>query len=108
MELTSEKKMYQKLVQKAWADEAFKKALINSPVATIEKFTGEKLNIPEGKTLVVRDLSDTSTIYFDIPSFQSLDDIELSEEQLEEVAGGISGYEDCSCTGDVIGIFKKN
>ncbi|MFV0247947.1 MAG: class IIb bacteriocin, lactobin A/cerein 7B family [Tenacibaculum sp.] len=33
---------------------------------------------------------DTSTIYFDIPAEPNLDELELTEEQLEMVAGGIS------------------
>ena len=43
--------------------------------------------MPEGKTLVVRDQTDESAVYINIPAKQQLD-AELSEEQLSAVAGG--------------------
>jgi hypothetical protein len=90
MEFTQEQKVYAEIVQKAWEDATFKKELIANPVATIEMFTGKKVNLPAGKTLVVRDQTDDSIVYINIPvaSKQSVDE-ELNEEQLEVVAGGI-------------------
>jgi arginyl-tRNA synthetase len=92
MEFTQEQKLYAEIVQKAWEDTSFKEELIANPVATIEKFTGKKMSLPEGKTIVVRDQTDESTVYINIPaaSKQSVD-AELSEEQLETVAGGMIG-----------------
>lgn len=46
------------------------------------------MNLPAGKTLVVRDQTDESTVYINIPVKLNIDDIELSEEQIEVVAGG--------------------
>ncbi len=88
MELTKEQKLLQQVVQKAWEDETFKQELVNSPLEAIEKLTGEKLNLPEGKTLVVRDQTNESTLYINIPAEPNLEDLELNEEQLEAVAGG--------------------
>jgi hypothetical protein len=88
MEFTQEQKAYAEIVQKAWDNADFKNQLIDNPVATIEKLTGNKLNIPAGKTLVVRDQTNESTVYINIPSKPNMEDIELSEEQLEVVAGG--------------------
>jgi len=88
MEMTQEQKLFQDVVQKAWEDTAFKNELIANPVATIEKLTGQKLNIPKGKTLVVRDQTNESIVYINIPAEQKLEDVELNEEQLEAVAGG--------------------
>ena len=87
MEFTQDQKVYAEIVQKAWEDAEFKKELLSNPVAAIEKLTGKKLNLPEGKTLVVRDQTDDATIYINIPSKVELD-AELNEEQLEAVAGG--------------------
>jgi hypothetical protein len=87
MEFTQEQKMYAEIVQKAWEDADFKKELISNPVAAIEKLTGKKLNLPEGKTLVVRDQTDESTVFINIPVSPEVD-AELNEEQLEAVAGG--------------------
>ncbi|KRD12434.1 TOMM propeptide domain-containing protein [Flavobacterium sp. Root901] len=90
MELTQEQKIYAEIVQKAWEDAAFKKELVANPVAAIEKFTGKKMNLPAGKTLVVKDQSNESTIYINIPvSTKKYADAELTDEQLEAAAGGV-------------------
>ncbi len=88
MEFSQEQQMYAEIVQKAWDDAEFKKELVTNPVATIEKFTGKKMNLPEGKKLVVRDQSDDTAIYINIPAKKQVD-AELSEEQLEAVSGGL-------------------
>jgi len=89
MEITKEQKIYAEIVQKAWEDAEFKKELVANPVAAIEKFTGKKLNLPEGKTFVVRDQTDESAVYINIPAKSSLDNVELSDKQLEAVSGGV-------------------
>jgi hypothetical protein len=88
MEFTQEQKLYAEIVQKAWEDPQFKSELMTSPVEAIEKATGQKLNLPQNKTLVVRDQTDESTIYINLPARSNTDDVELNEEQLEVVAGG--------------------
>ena len=90
MEFTQEQKLYAEIVQKAWEDADFKKALVENPVEAIESFTGQKLNIPVGKTLVVRDQTAEDTVYINIPAAPEVD-TELNEEQLEAVSGG-TGY----------------
>ncbi|WP_415328993.1 NHLP leader peptide family RiPP precursor [Chryseobacterium sp. MMS23-Vi53] len=90
MEFTQEQKMYAKIVQKAWEDAEFKNELIHNPIEAIEKFTGKKLDLPEGKKLVVRDQMDNSAIYINIPAKPN-EDVELSESQLEMVSGGTIG-----------------
>ena len=89
MEISKEHKLYQDVIQKAWEDIAFKNELIANPVKAIEKLTGERINLPEGKTIVVRDQTNDSTVYINISAEQKADDVELNEEQLEAVAGGI-------------------
>ncbi len=86
MELSKEQQTYQAVIQKAWEDANFKAALVADPVATIEAFTGEKVSIPAGKTLVVRDQTKEDTVYINIPATQ--DNVELQEEQLDAVSGG--------------------
>ena len=88
MEFTQEQKSYAEIVQKAWESPEFKSELTANPVEAIEKLTGKKLNLPAGKTLVVRDQTDESTVYINIPAKYNTEDIELNEEQLEAVAGG--------------------
>lgn len=88
MEFTQEQKTYAEIVQKAWEDKQFKDELVNSPIEAIEKFTGKKINIPADKKIVVRDQTDESVFYINIPAKPS-DDIELNDDQLEMVAGGM-------------------
>jgi len=88
MEITQEQKLYSEIVQKAWEDAEFKEELVANPVAAIEKITGKKLTLPEGTKFVVRDQTDESTVYINIPAKSNLDNVELNEDQLEAVAGG--------------------
>lgn len=88
MELTKGQELFKTVVAKAWEDADFKQLLISNPLEAIEKLTGERLNIPEGKKLVVHDQTDESSVYINIPVEQCIDDMELTEEELEIVAGG--------------------
>jgi len=93
MELTKKQEVSQNimtnLIVKCWEDAEFKKELMANPIATIEKFTGNEINLPEGKRVVVRDQSaDANVVYINIPAEPNLDELELSDEQLELVAGG--------------------
>jgi hypothetical protein len=100
MDFTNGQKMYGEIVQKAWEDTQFKNDLMVNPVETIEKFTGNKFNLPEGQTLVVKDQTDESTVYLNIPRKVNFDDLELTDEQLESAAGGEVGI-----TIGLVGIF---
>lgn len=88
MEFTKEQKLFQSIVQKAWEDSAFKAELMTNPVSAIEALTGEQINLPEGKTIVVRDQTDDSVVYINIPAEPNMEDVELNEEQLEIISGG--------------------
>ena len=88
MELTREQKLLQAIIQKAWEDANFKERLKESPLEAIQTLTGEQLNLPKEKTILVTDQSSLDIIYINIPAQPSMDDVELTEEQLEIVAGG--------------------
>jgi hypothetical protein len=90
MEITQEEKFYAEVVNKAWEDADFKKELVANPVAAIEKLTGKTVNLPKGKKLVIRDQTDETKVFINIPTppKDNRDDVELNEEQLEAVAGG--------------------
>ncbi len=89
MELSQEQNLNSQVVQKAWKDAEFKKNLLANPVATIENFTGHKISLPEGQELVVVDQSASSKVYFNIPREVDVNDLELTEAELEAVSGGI-------------------
>lgn len=92
MKLTLQQQKSQELlhtiITKAWEDEDFKHALIEDPINVIERATGERVRLPEGKTLIVRDQSNEAVIYINIPSEADIQDMELNEDQLEDIAGG--------------------
>jgi CheY-like chemotaxis protein len=88
MELTKEQKMMQDVISKAWNDAGFKQQLMTEPVAAIEKLTGQKLGLPKDAKLEVYDQSNPKVIYLNIPPMPNMDDIELSDKDLELVAGG--------------------
>lgn len=92
MELSKEQAVIFSVISKAWEDESFKQELITSPIEAIKKATGETVKVPEGKTLVVRDQTDTSTIFINIPAEPKVDDMEMTEEQLESIAGGLDPF----------------
>lgn len=76
------------IISKAWEDINYRNELIADPIKAIEKLTGVKVAIPEGKTLVITDQTDKSKVYVNIPAEPEIENMELSEEQLEAVAGG--------------------
>ncbi|UHG94886.1 NHLP leader peptide family RiPP precursor [Spirosoma oryzicola] len=76
------------VISKAWEDTSFRTELIADPVKSIEKLTGIKIVLPEGKSLVFLDQTDKSKIYVNIPSEPEVENMELTEDQLEAVAGG--------------------
>ena len=90
MEFAQQQKLYAEIVQKAQEDVQFKTELMANPVVAIEQLTGHKLNLPQDKTLVVRDQTDESTVYINIPKDPR--NMELTEEQMEAVAGGKTDY----------------
>src|SRR5262249_35966638 len=72
-----------RLLAKAWHDASFKQALLQNPTAVVEREFGTPL--PAEVTLRVV-AEDARTQYLVLPPV--LSDLELSDEQLEQVAGG--------------------
>lgn len=92
MELTKDQRVLESIVKKAWQDPAFKNNLISSPLATLENFLGQPIDLPEGKNISVVDQSNPSTIFINIPADPNVivEDMELSEEQLDIISGGLA------------------
>lgn len=86
---TDEKhRMFDSVVQEAWENPGFKAQLIADPVATLEKFLGRALKLPEGKNIAFVDQSDPNTLFINIPAKPDVEDVELNEDQLDAVVGG--------------------
>ncbi|WP_052293721.1 NHLP leader peptide family RiPP precursor [Azospirillum sp. B510] len=75
-----------KIVARAWSDDAFKAKFLADPKAMFEEHLGTKL--PE--TLEITAHEETAeALHFVIPAKPRIDLDELSEEDLEKVAGGV-------------------
>lgn len=81
--MATRSELEQKVVELAWKDAGFKAQLLSDPRAALEQ--GADLRIPDGVTVKVLEES-ADTIYVVIPQNP---DAELSEEELEAVAGGV-------------------
>lgn len=88
MEFKTTEELFQRVVSEAWNNEAFKAQLMANPMDAIEELTGQRIAIPEGKKFVVNDQTDTNVKYINIPAANALEDVELSEAELEAVSGG--------------------
>ena len=73
------------IVKRAWSHPEFREEFLADPKATIEKYGGAKL---PAELNIVALAEDDKTIHFVIPPKPANSD-EISEEDLEKVAGGI-------------------
>jgi hypothetical protein len=85
--ILEERKMYAKVIAKAWRDEEFKKRLLNDP-ATVLKENG--IEIPEEMTVRFVERKEGEIVVPLPPPRPEFG--ELSEEDLEKVAGGNVGF----------------
>jgi hypothetical protein len=75
-----------KIIAKAWQDEAFKQELLSNPKAVFSREMGQ--SIPDEVEIEVIEENPT-TLYMVLPMKPTMNfDSELSEDQLEAVAGG--------------------
>ncbi len=92
MELSQQQQKAQEFLSsiyaKVWGDDDFKQNLIRNPIETLNKFTGKKAIISADKIVVVEDQTNPNHIYLNIPAKPNMEDVELTEAQLEIVAGG--------------------
>ena len=90
MDFVQKQELFQTVIDKAWDDPVFKQELIDRPQESIESLAKVKLTLPEGTRIVVCDQSDEAYSYINIPRKFDVDELELTDEELEMVAGGIA------------------
>lgn len=84
--IISRKDLEAKIIAKAWTDEAFRRKFLADPKAQFEEHLGTRL--PE--TLQISAYQeDADSLHFVIPERPKGDLDELSDEDLEKVAGGL-------------------
>lgn len=88
MELSKDQEIVQQVITEAWSNPGFKSELLKDPNAAIHKLTGKTLSVPAGKTLKVYDQSNPDVACLNIPPKVDMDNVELSDQQLEGAAGG--------------------
>jgi len=77
------------VISECWSNPKFKNDFIADPEEAIKTLTGKSIILPEGiDTIKVVDESNPTTVYINIPAEPNLDNIELTEEELEVVSGG--------------------
>ncbi|WP_058186955.1 NHLP leader peptide family RiPP precursor [Terracidiphilus gabretensis] len=81
---TNRRDLETKLIEKCWKDPEFMKLVVSDPKGMLEQHIGQKL--PAGLKIVVNQ-EDANTLHFTIP-LPPTNLNELSDEELEKVAGG--------------------
>jgi hypothetical protein len=75
------------IIAQSWKDEAYKQELLSNPKAAIGRDFGVQL--PDEVNVHVME-EDSTNLYFVLPARPNLSNAELSDEQLETVAGGVT------------------
>ena len=91
MKLTKEQEILQQVILESWKNREFKEKLITDPQDAIKSLTGRQLKLGGKNKLVVTDQSEQDTFYFNLPPKSNLENVELTEEELELVSGGDIG-----------------
>jgi hypothetical protein len=103
--------MERRIIQRSLEDDAFRQRLIEDPKAAVEQELGTRLP-EEVRVVTVEESADTIYLVLPSTSMAGGEGVELSDQQLESVAGGGTwGAETCqstcgdctpNCTGDFI------
>jgi hypothetical protein len=94
--MTETEKAYAKIIAKAWRDPAFKAQLITNPAAALK---AEGMDVPVGMTVTV--LENTDKQFHLVLPHQPTG--ELSENDLEAVAGGRGGIQEPRASSEMAG-----
>ncbi len=94
-EASGRTEMERSIVQRSLEDENFRQRLLDDPKAALEEELGTRL--PEG--VQIRAVEETAqTIYLVLPSSSPLGEGELSERDLEAIAGGADTVWGATCS----------
>jgi hypothetical protein len=94
----------EKIVARAWKDEGFRKAFLADPKKQFEERLGTKL--PSNLTITAH-AEDADHLHFVIPAKPGATVGELSDEQLEKVAGGVTPISIVTAVAAVAGLISS-
>ena len=101
MNQDAQNKKLSQIIAKSWSDDGFKKKLLSNPVATLK---AESVPVADGVTVKVLE-NTANVVHIVIPTRPT----ELSDEDLDQVAGGAA----CTCdhpgrtySGSIITVVK--
>jgi len=86
-EATGRQEMERMLIEKSVEDEAFRQRLIEDPKGAVEQELGTRLP-EEVRVVTVEETPDTIYLVLPSTSTEGTEGVELSDQQLEKVAGG--------------------
>lgn len=89
-----------RIIARASEDDAFRRNFLADPKAMFEKHLGTKL--PERVVMTAHE-EDANTLHFVIPSKPAIDLEELSDEDLEKIAGGVEMVTTVAVTVTIVG-----
>lgn len=75
-----------KIIEKSIENSTFKQELLNNPHAAIESVYGS--SISKKMDIIVEEQSNPAYVYLNIPPKPNMNEMELTDEQLEIVSGG--------------------
>lgn len=73
---------------RAREDENFKNELIKNPIEVMNSVSSAAVILPKGKRIEIVDQTNSDVIYINLSGQSSMEDVELTDEQLELVSGG--------------------
>lgn len=91
------------LVKKAQNDVSFKETFINNPKEVLETKFDKEITLPEGVRIEVVDQSDSDYIFLNIPRRVDVDDLQLTDADLEKISGGDGSVISCVVGAIVVG-----
>src|ERR687894_1814854 len=95
-EASGRQEMERRLIEKSVEDDAFRQRLIEDPKGAVEQELGTRLP-EEVRIVTVEETQDTIYLVLPSTSMAGAEGGELSEQELESVAGGMATWDEATC-----------
>lgn len=79
----------EQVIHECWNNSSFMDKLKSDPVNSIEELTGHKIELPIGaENILIVDQTDPDKIYVNIPIEPKLENMELTENEMDDISAG--------------------